>query len=180
MGAITAKALNSTLGTSNFKGFDVLLYETLSKVHTESRQLRYSETEVYANIPSEIATLTPDNLATSASAETNILSFTLPYDGTIGLQYKFGFSSSSSTVILNLKIYRNNTLYVTKSTNNMIGDTDNILQLSGVKGDVFKIAISCTNKSTGALVARTDVYLYLRNLLATIIEGKSMSFSILK
>lgn len=174
MGAITAKALNSTLGTANFKGFDELMYDVLNRIHDESRILVYSETEVYSTVPADF----PGTYSTVAGAETKIASFVLPYDGTVGLNYKIGLSSNSDSHTLYFKIYRNGTLYTSNSTSNITSSNEeSIAKLSGKKGDVFEMRVSYVKDSTSALVAGSSLRVYLYRIYATITEGKSVAWT---
>lgn len=172
MGAITAKALNSTLGTANFKGFDELMYDVQMRVHEESRELVYSETEVYSTAPADF----PISYSTVAGAETKVASFVLPYDGTVGLNYKIELASDSSSYTMYCKIYKNGTQYTSTSTNSRSNDP-RFAKLSGKKGDVFEIRLSYVKDSSGALVASTSLYLYLYGIYATIREAKTVPWT---
>lgn len=173
MGAITAKALNSTLGTANFKGFDELMYEVLDRIHDESRHFAYSSTELYASPPADLAT----SFSTAAGEEKEIISFTLPYDGVIGLSYKLSLSSASTSHHVHCKIYKNGVQVISVSTNDSSSDEEmRMAKLDGVKGDVFKIKLSYVKDSSSTVVAGSGLNLILYGIYATMVEGKLMTW----
>lgn len=178
MGVVTAKALNSTLGTSNFKGFDELLYDVLSRVHTESRVLKYSETEVYMSIPKEKSEFRGKNGYKITSLHQPLISFTFPHSGEVGLSYNIGFDTSSDTQDLNLEVYKNGVLYDTVSTSStMNSEGSSIMRIVGKTGDVIDVKTSVTIEETGEASTSSKANICLYNIYATVLDVRPITFS---
>lgn len=178
MSVVIAKALNSTLGTSDFKGFDELLYDVLKKIHMESKTLYYSGSEVLTGIPTEMGEFKSSDGFEVTTLHQPLLSFTLPHSGTVGLTYSKGFSAKSDSKYLRLEIFKNGVLYTSASTSTAI-DTENVdtFRISGEAGDLIEVKVSVTNKETGATSTATNANVYLYNICATVKDVRPVLFS---
>lgn len=178
MGVVTAKALNSTLGTSNFKGFDELLYDVLSRVQTESRVLKYSDTEVYMPIPKEKSEFRGKDGYKITSLHQPLLSFTFPHSGEVGLSYNIGFDAKSESQDLNFEVYKNGVLYNTSSTSTtMSSDSTSIMRIAGNAGDVIDVKTSVTIEETGEASTSSKANICIYNIYATVLDAKPVTFS---
>lgn len=178
MGVVTAKALNSTLGTANFKSFDELLYDVLSRIQNDNKILRYSETEVYMAVPKEKSQFLSKNGYKITSQHQPLVSFTFPYDGDVCLTYNIGFTSSNDTQDLNLEVYKNGALYNTVSTSSTVNsDSHSTMKISGNRGDLIEVKTSVVIEETGAASTSTKANIYLYNICATILDAKPITFS---
>lgn len=178
MGVVTAKALNSTLGTSNFKGFDELLYDVLSRIQMESKVLKFSETEVLMSVPTGKSAFKSVDGFKITTQHQQLMSFTLPHSGEVGLTYDMGFSEKSDSQHLNLEIYVNGTLYDTHSTSSAIDtDTPSVAKIRGNGGDVVSVKTSVTVKETGASSTSTKATIYLYDICATTMDVRPVIFS---
>lgn len=176
MGTIMAKALNSTLGTSNFKSFDVLLYDVLKKIQMESKVLCYSS-EVLMSFPADKSEFKASSGFAVNSARQLLSSFVLPHSGTVGVTYAKGFTSKSDSRYLIIEAYKNGVLYTSSSTSTAI-DTENVdtMRISGNAGDLIEIKITVTVKETGATTTSTNANVYLYNICATVKDVRPVEF----
>ena len=117
MSEIIAKAMNSTLGTSNFKGFDEILLS--------EKCLIPSTTEVIATIPGgQIWTIKED---------VNVISFEMPVGGSVNVGYTV--TSASTSEAHEISAWVNGTRQIIASATASDSSTTRYLTVVGNRGD---------------------------------------------
>lgn len=162
MDAVLAKLLNSTVGTSDYKSLDKLFEDLLD----DNKSLIASD-EVYYTFPSEFNTMS--NITTNV--EKNVVSFALPYSGSVNLFYRLGIGQSSSSDGVYLKVYKNDELVATvyhDVKNAFSNASDSTYLLQGNKGDVFRLAVVTSQTYHQA-------WMTLYSIKATLLQGKAFT-----
>ena len=127
MSEIISKAMNSTLGTSNFKAFDELLLDSKSIVPGDDAVIKFSDTSDYWYIRYTIP-----------KTETEIAHFTMPLSGTVNFRYSLQSGKDGSNAYL--YVYVNGTNYTTISNDDTQWDDEaDSLPISAKRGDVITI-----------------------------------------
>lgn len=157
MSEIIAKAMNSTIGTSDFKAFDQLLLSHKSLV----ADMETACNSINISVQGEKMSIEEKNLAT----------LTFPLDGSVYLQYKVGLSSQSSKYQITMKVYLNDKMITSITTNEIFPGSStepSTVLIQGKAGDIIRINYISSDFDTGA-----KVYVSIYNLLAKVVDCPS-------
>lgn len=156
MSAIIAKAMNSTLGTDNFKSFDEILLSH-KILAGDSETIFYPLNIVLENMPPN-------------TNETTVLSFKLPIYGSINLVYSLGLMTqadiSSSKYSAYMTIYKNEIQIGKISSNNPNNQElqKQSFEITANVDDVITITLSSEHTT------QYKLYLYLYSLNGKVVE----------
>ena len=160
MSEIIAKAMNSTLGTNKFKGFDEILLDNKSLVPGDDVVIKFSETR---------GDIWYINEKTIPKAETEIVIFTMPMSGTIEIRFKLRTNDDDYPAIMN--VYVNGTKYVSRSTQSTnYGDTPDKFYISANRGDVITIKGQSTRSYTENGVTYYNFEAYLEDIRYKVVD----------
>lgn len=156
MSAILAKALNSTIGTDDFKSFDEILL---------SHKILAADSEtIFCPLNIMVENMWPN------TNETTVLSFKLPIYGSINLVYSLGLMTqagiSSGKYSAYMTIYKNE-IQIGKIRSNSPYDTElqkQSFEITANVDDVITITLSSQHTTEYKL------YLYLYSLNGKVIE----------
>ena len=174
MSAILAKAMNSTMGTSDFKAFDQLLMRdaSISKSTNVIYTIPFVETPRIEH--TKAAQDEPGKI------EKEILSFRIRAVGTFSLSAimnAFGNSGGTSVYIYNgIKVYRNGELVSTTvwsimASNSVVGKTITT-DVPCLPGDIFSVRLYYEESSTTtSYVMSGYCELYSLKILGTVSES---------
>lgn len=157
MSEIIAKAMNSTIGTSDFKAFDQLLLSHKSLV----ADMETACNSINISVQGEKMSIEEKNLAT----------LTFPLDGSVYLQYKVGLSSQSSKYQITMKVYLNDKMITSITTNEIFPGSStepSTVLIQGKAGDIIRINYISSDFDTGE-----KVYVSIYNLLAKVVDCPS-------
>ena len=158
MSEIIAKAMNSTIGTSDFKAFDQLLLSHKSLV----ADMETVCNSINISVRDEKISIEEKNLAT----------LTIPLDGSVYLQYKVGLhSQSSASFKITMKVYLNDKMITSIATNEAFPDSSkepSTVLIQGKAGDIIRINYICSDFDSGK-----RVYVSIYNLLAKVVDCPS-------
>lgn len=153
MSAILAKALNSTIGTDNFKSFDEILMSQKTVV------------------PDSEAILCPLNIRVQQlvqKEESTVATFTAPTTMSVNLIYNIGLSASTTSSVRTviMKIYRNeNKIYEMSTTDRFLDEKRASAEIYAKGGDVITITTGANYNDNS-----DRVYLYLYSLNGKVVE----------
>ena len=155
MSAILAKALNSTIGTDDFKSFDEILM-------TSKTVIPDSEA-VYFPLNVSVQNMFPN------INETTILAFKLPIYGGVNLVYSIGLSAtpsvSDSDYAVYIKIYKNGIQIGSAfSRQEFSSENKSSFEIFANTDDVITITISSTHTT------RYNLYMHLHSLNGKVID----------
>ena len=158
MSEIIAKAMNSTIGTSDFKAFDQLLLSHKSLV----ADMETACNSINISVQGEEMSIKEKNLAT----------LTFPLDGSVYLQYKVGLSSQpSSNIKITMKVYLNDKMITSITTKEKFPDSStepSTVLIQGKAGDIIRISYKGSDSDTAE-----RVYVSIYNLLAKVVDCPS-------
>ena len=155
MSAILAKAMNSTIGTDDFKSFDeILLSHKLLVADSETIliPLNVSVQDMYPNIN-----------------ETTVLAFKLPIYGSVNLVYSIGLSTTASIshpdTAVYIKIYKNGIQIGSAFSRQQFSrEEKSSFEITANVDDVITITISSSH------VTRYNLYMHLYSLNGKVVE----------
>lgn len=155
MSAIIAKAMNSTIGTDDFKSFDELLL-------SHKMLLADSET-IFCPLNIMVEDMGP------SLNETTVLAFKLPTYGSVNLVYSIGLSGQPSLsgpdYIVYIKIYKNGIqIGSAYSRNRFSSEERSSFEITANADDVITITLS------SAHTTKYNLYMHLYRLNARIID----------
>lgn len=157
MSAIIAKAMNSTLGTDNFKSFDEILLSHKILV-ADSETIFYPLNIMVKNMPPRLD-------------ETTVLAFNLPVSGTVNLIYGLGLSAPAGSASNNkyhakMNVYKNGIQIGSVDTYEMFSsEVKSPFEITANVDDVISIALSSTHTDS-----YYSLYLSLYSLNGKVIE----------
>lgn len=133
MSAILAKALNSTIGTDNFKSFDEILL---------SHKILVADSEIIF-CPINIMV---QNMQPSVN-ETTVLAFDFPIFGSVNLIFNLGLSSQNGSASVNyrvhMKVYKNGIQIGSVSSSTKFSSEDKLsFEITANVDDVISITLS--------------------------------------
>lgn len=155
MSAIIAKALNSTIGTDNFKSFDEILIT--------SKTLISDSEAIYSPLNVSVQNMSPN------INETTVLAFKLPIYGSVNLVYSIGLSGEPSVsdpdYAVYIKIYKNGIQIGSAWTRNKFSsEKKSSFEITANMDDVITITISSSHTT------RYNLYMHLYSLNARVID----------
>ena len=158
MSEIIAKAMNSTLGTSNFKAFDELMLDNKIIVASDEIIGLFPGGEYYVN----------SNIVTGATEETasTIATITMPLNGSIKLRYKLW--SEITDTRATMVIYIDNIKYISifGGYGNSSEATESNVIIPANKGAEIELRGYNEKKSGG----KTGFCAYLYDIRGSVVE----------
>ena len=167
MSEIIAKAMNSTLGTSNFKSFD--------EIFLSERCLTPSN-EVWTMFPAELQEIASGIPVTTSNASAkSVARFVFPMDGAVRLKYRLGSYTSGSNIKTYLLVYVGGVLQTTDVNSGEISVTnERACVIKGRKGDVVELKTRNEGSGTNDW-GRLNLY----SICGSVVNMKAMSVEVL-
>lgn len=165
MSEIIAKAMNSTLGTSDFKSYDEIMLDHKSIIPTDQVLYVFGENATgYGTNSTDIRYYESD---------TPIIKFTMPLDGTIKIKYNLAVIEKGASKIAYIDIMVNNGVVTSDYT---LSDEYELktLCVSAKRGDTITIILAC-NSTLVADKDASNIKFYINGIYGSVCDMPAIS-----